>query len=444
MRLRVKILSATIAILALFLLPLSIQNFLFDRLDDSDLIFYPKKVDDSKNAYVALLPALEQIREEEEKEKELYGRSKLLRSARRVTRHSMIDQLIERHKALLAAFSEASKLDSFQVSPELDFYNLMASEYMDEIKFLCELEILNIHKLLHEHKMEQASLEILKLFKYGYFLRNSGNGLIFFKKGTQLKDRALNFIKNWLAESNFESAYYEKTLRFIEKYTDSNALINGLKVEYSLAAGTIRDLEARNFKGDKDYEKVFRRYGAHPRMAAYFYNENIALSRVAEYFRQEIKNLNKPYVSILHKDIYPCMGPFSRYLSLLRGDVIGKVLLQIEIPKLRYAVEEEFRLDAKYNLTRVLLALRAYYSDTNNLPDELDELMPDYIEKIPKDPYSNKNLKYSRSRKMIYSVGGDMEDDKGHLQKDWCMKLRFYREGIIDHKERVGFNPAQN
>ena len=88
-------------------------------------------------------------------------------------------------------------------------------------------------------------------------------------------------------------------------------------------------------------------------------------------------------------------------------------------------VEKEFSLDAKCNLTKLLLVLRAYYADNKNLPSTIEELMTNYIDRIPEDPFDNKNLRYSKSNKIIYSIDSDMKDNKGDRTRDLCIELNF-------------------
>ncbi len=148
---------------------------------------------------------------------------------------------------------------------------------------------------------------------------------------------------------------------------------------------------------------------------------------MAEYFRQEVKNLNGLYADIQHKDVDPIYRSnwFVQYFRLLTGNAIGKVLADVALPKLVIA-EMKFDADTEFNLTKLLLALRVYYADTNTLPAIVDELVPNYISKVPKDPFDDKELRYRKLQKIIYSVGSDMKDDQGDKEKDLCIELAFH------------------
>ena len=65
--------------------------------------------------------------------------------------------------------------------------------------------------------------------------------------------------------------------------------------------------------------------------------------------------------------------------------------------------------------SKVLLALRCYQKRHGRLPGALEDLVPEYIEKVPVDPYDDMPLRYDPLRKIIYSVGLDLKDQGGVL-----------------------------
>ena len=422
-----KILLVFIVILISFIVFVSINTFRTIEVDDSDLIYNPQKIADQENAYIALLPVLRQIKEEDP-----YDQVEAMVKDEEAIDYSKVSQLINQHSSFLLAISESLKLDSFQAPVEKDFSEPLIERYTNEICFLYKVEFLNIKKLLHEGDMEVASREILKLFKYGYLLQNSDGGLIYVLIGGMVKSRALDLTRDFVTRSNFDSDYYKKFLVNIEKYAGNNkGMVNSLRMEYTIVANTLKGLVEHSIKDDWEYKELLKRYKRNPRRMRYFYNENATIKELAEYFRQEIKNLNGPYADIEHKKVYRLPKKrFALYLNLLIGNPIGKVLLTISAAKFGHLVEGKFKIDARCNLAKLLLALRAYYADTNSLPNNLDQLVPNYISKIPKDPFDDKELEYSKFKKIIYSVGSDMKDDQGDREKDLRIELDFNQENI--------------
>ena len=65
------------------------------------------------------------------------------------------------------------------------------------------------------------------------------------------------------------------------------------------------------------------------------------------------------------------------------------------------------------DVTHCLLALRLYELDTEQLPETLDALVPEYLQSVPVDPFDGKPIGYNRAEKILYSVGIDAVDDGG-------------------------------
>ncbi len=61
------------------------------------------------------------------------------------------------------------------------------------------------------------------------------------------------------------------------------------------------------------------------------------------------------------------------------------------------------------------LAIRAYSLQRGRKPAKLDDLVPDYLPEVPKDPFSGKELVYrvTPTGYLLYSVGVDGKDDGG-------------------------------
>ncbi len=62
---------------------------------------------------------------------------------------------------------------------------------------------------------------------------------------------------------------------------------------------------------------------------------------------------------------------------------------------------------------RLLFALRAFEEAKGALPASLPELVPDFIDAVPPDPFDGKPIRYSPEKRIIWSVGQDREDRGG-------------------------------
>jgi hypothetical protein len=62
---------------------------------------------------------------------------------------------------------------------------------------------------------------------------------------------------------------------------------------------------------------------------------------------------------------------------------------------------------------RLLIACQRYERRNGLLPAKLDDLVPEFIEAVPKDPFDGQPLRYSAERRIIWSVGKNLKDDGG-------------------------------
>ncbi len=82
---------------------------------------------------------------------------------------------------------------------------------------------------------------------------------------------------------------------------------------------------------------------------------------------------------------------------------------------------EAFRREHAYlRCMIVALAAERYRREKKVWPDNIDQLCPQFLAAVPLDPYDGKPLRYRRVKGgvVIYSVGHDVVDDGGNLDRD--------------------------
>jgi hypothetical protein len=93
----------------------------------------------------------------------------------------------------------------------------------------------------------------------------------------------------------------------------------------------------------------------------------------------------------------------------------GGALTAVLMPALGAAVEAAARAEARRGTAGVGLALYTYRARNGRFPDKLDDLAPDFIPAVPRDPFDGKAMKFKRTEQgaVVYSVGPDMTDNSG-------------------------------
>jgi len=101
------------------------------------------------------------------------------------------------------------------------------------------------------------------------------------------------------------------------------------------------------------------------------------------------------------------------------------VLLKNHTPSLLRIIMIELRHIAGLRAARAGLAVERYRLATGKLPDKLLELIPVYLESVPKDPFDGNQLRYRKLETgfVVYSICEDMSDDGGREKtresKNW-------------------------
>ena len=91
------------------------------------------------------------------------------------------------------------------------------------------------------------------------------------------------------------------------------------------------------------------------------------------------------------------------------------VLLHIFMPALTRVTTIDVRNIAQIHTARAGLAVQRYRLATDKLPDTLADLIPAYLDEVPKDPFDGKDLKYKKLETgfVVYSIGEDGNDNGG-------------------------------
>jgi hypothetical protein len=70
---------------------------------------------------------------------------------------------------------------------------------------------------------------------------------------------------------------------------------------------------------------------------------------------------------------------------------------------------------AQMRTAATALALERFRGTQGRLPNQMDELVPQYLDSVPADPFDGAALRYRRLARcfVVYSVGADGHDDDG-------------------------------
>jgi len=91
------------------------------------------------------------------------------------------------------------------------------------------------------------------------------------------------------------------------------------------------------------------------------------------------------------------------------------ILLHEIMPALSRATTIELRTIAHLRTADAALSAQRYRLTSGKLPDKLADLVPTYLQSVPKDPFDGNELRYKKldTGFVVYSIGEDLSDDGG-------------------------------
>ena len=94
----------------------------------------------------------------------------------------------------------------------------------------------------------------------------------------------------------------------------------------------------------------------------------------------------------------------------------GSILATMFLPAIPKSSSRTARMQSGVDEARIAIALERYRLTNNHLPDSLDQLVPQFIDKIPHDVMDGQPLRYRKTGDdtfILYSIGWNLKDDDG-------------------------------
>lgn len=144
-----------------------------------------------------------------------------------------------------------------------------------------------------------------------------------------------------------------------------------------------------------------------------WYDEVDRVMAIKDPKRREIewKSLDRELASFGQQDLI--IGAYDRKT---RSENMGNILSGLMMPACNAAMEAEDRTLMVRELTFVAAMLQAFYVEHKKYPEQLSELVPDYLEQLPTDRFQQQAaLKYEVTEAgfKVYSVGNNFTDNGG-------------------------------
>jgi len=185
----------------------------------------------------------------------------------------------------------------------------------------------------------------------------------------------------------------------------------GWAAEYRFLKASIEKVEADHLSAETDSAMAWV-WQVVPE--SYLWQPNRTLSSLADMYRDRQRkaalSCRDAYSSVANRDEERTLRLAK---ILLSPNPAGGILVEIATPNFERFDLKRCHNATKFSLLQVLIALKAHHDEHSGLPTAIEDLVPDYLDRLPEDRFDGAPVRYARERAVIYSVGDDFTDSGG-------------------------------
>lgn len=334
----------------------------------------------------------------------------------------LINEFFNNNPDILKIVNEIAQYDFLQY-PGIDSPSKI--NYESPVLFIGDFQkltmILSLKAIIEakSNNFETALDLIKKNFKIAYLFRDGSYppSILQDSIGQTQTDITIKALARIVNSFDFPSDKAIDLIKYINQYkTSRNSLIEALKIDYWSLANTLDKVKQDTFNigntSTTHFPKLFKLSG----LSQYYFKPNKTKKFFADNLIKEILAVKNCFSNESGAKDLPRLSPFLIFKENGFGEIFKSLFFIVRDPK---SIQRSCLIDFKLGAIEILLSLKAYQNKFNALPDALNELTPN-ITAIPTDPFSpnNESLKYSKNKKIIYSIGIDRIDVGGGKNYD--------------------------
>ena len=318
-----------------------------------------------------------------------------------------IVSLLASNETAISHVEEGLKHERCEV-PEITSFDTLLP-YVADYRSLARLMALKARMQDRQGNQEEALETALGVVRFGHLIEDCGGGLIHYLVGLAIKGIGLDIVEDVLADYALPADVLRDCARRLAAYGPNVAgLQNVFRVEYLGACSAIDQVSSgKAGLGDLDGSGSSFKVSSVP----YIFQPNRTKARFADFYRPLMEEVPRPHSEIEIID----MGLDERVSKwmLLKPNGVGEILVRLIMPAVTAVFDRKAREEVHVHCVSLVLAMTAHEKQEGSLPASLDELVPAYLDLVPRDGYDGKPLRYSRERRIVYSAGQDLQDNGG-------------------------------
>ncbi len=274
-------------------------------------------------------------------------------------------------------------------------------------------------------RIDSATRSAIALIHYGDMIHPVSQNLTDYNAGTEILQLGLKQARTIILSNEVTSEDLSRLAEVLKSLNDLDpGLIRAIKFKFEDVDQQIRTFREKKVTieeafGAPDMQFLpffLRKTKWYP---GYIFRENESRQRLADLYKVMLKNAGNNYAGMEIFNLENFLGlqdPGSLIFFYTKPNFIGKIFYAFTTPEFYTFLETKCQSKGAIQATKLMVAIRAYQKEKGELPDNLDQLLPDYITEIPLDSFDGKPLRYSKEKQIIYSVSKDLKDSKGSMK----------------------------
>jgi hypothetical protein len=386
--------------------------------DDSDLVFEWPDVPDEENAYYYLKQLKGRIHDASLAEIELISKMMI---GEEPWDPAVLEPILEKNKGAFQIMDRMLACRMYvPVEPGLFSYEAL----FNPVRELSRQRYYWCAYLATRGENKAAFDQAMSIVKLGHIIESSPGSITDYMSGLAIKGMGLGALREGIANVNLPSDMLMEYVRELTNYeANTEGMALSIRHEYTYACRIIDEMLAGTFSLS-DFDSAYGFYPDNLKPGRLF-QPNRTKRMLAETFRELISDLQKNAVEMGLPDPLPgLVGMFGEVPIKDRIPVgvnqVGRIVYDWHTAIVYHMLPLKCRENSEVRMTRVLLALKSYQLEHGELPESLEQLVPQYIDAVPPDDFTGKPLRYSKEEKLIWSVGRDMRDSGG--KREWDSK----------------------
>ncbi len=341
----------------------------------------------------------------------------------------LAEDIISKNTQAFEYFAEAAGKPKFQDPASANPVDITPDTVLPSVSAWRNMALLSAVKALYlekQGKHKEALDESLVSVRVGQKIQESQSPLIEYITATTMKGIGLGVAQRIVSSSVLGGDELRPYLQELNQfYNNEDGLISALKGDYYAIFVGIDWTAGLNEEEAGMVASVMSKEGVEQEVVKkiieddYYFQPNKTKALFADYARREIEMTVKPCSEVSRIEIPRLVSWDSPEELYKTENAVGKIIHDtVGMSHFKIIIKkcEDIMMVAG---TQALFAVKAFYNDKGEYPVSLEELVPEYLSSVPKDPFDDKDIKYLKEKKILYSIGKDLKDNGGSTGDDW-------------------------